>query len=181
MLINVSFQPVKEFIPRVPEYRGPKENGRIKRIYLTNSVENAVNAMPDGVKALKGMMKISKAYKNLITVLYVYELKENKMPFIWYPKDIEKYVFDAKATKEHWITEKADFKEHILKIEEVEYGKCEFYDCGAADIVTGDIVIKVKYKELKNNYENRIIDVTRESGYRGDIRRFFKSVLNKDL
>ena len=44
-LYHLSLIPVEEFIPGVPTYRRPEENGAIKRICLSDSIENCLSAV----------------------------------------------------------------------------------------------------------------------------------------
>ena len=104
-LIHVSFDLVKEFIPRVPKQRCPEEDGTIPRICVSPSLEKCLQAVPQAGEVLHQMKELG-----LPLIIHGYYM-ECKHPLY----DVSKYVGDAEATGEMWILDKPD------KIRRIDY------------------------------------------------------------
>lgn len=125
MLQHVSFDPVPNglFIPRVPESRIVQgdyfEDDTIERICFSVSIENCINAMPDGGYAVLGLNEMKK--KGFTPILYSYNLFWNGENEVLTPKEVKKYVYDAEATNEYWLTTQKTINPIILEILNFEY------------------------------------------------------------
>ena len=67
--LHVSFDPVKEFIPRIPEMRLPNEDDKIKRICVSDTVKHCLAALP----TVEDIIDACARY-NYYPVLHVYNL-----------------------------------------------------------------------------------------------------------
>lgn len=140
MLYHCSFETVKRFVPRIPTFRAPGENGSIKRICLSESIEQAVTAMSEGGNALLGMLLCKEIFP---PILHIYECKRGKK-FIPPEKLEEKsLVGDASATREWWALESPHFHHRILQIDSAD--TVEKTDVFGRKVIA---VLKIKFQEL---------------------------------
>lgn len=93
--VHVSFDPVDEFVPRVPENRCPGENDSIPRICMAGDVISALNAMPGGALAAARMAAIG-----LKPIVHAYYLKGGR---VLEGDAVRRLVPDAYATGEAWF------------------------------------------------------------------------------
>lgn len=108
-LIHCSFETVEDFYPRIPLQRCPGEDDSIPRICVADSVNNALNAMPQAAEVLDTMERI-----RVPLILHVYYLESsNVMNSVM----VQKYVPDALATHEKRILSRPDSIVHrVIKI-----------------------------------------------------------------
>jgi len=109
LLVHLSYDPVPQFIPRVPQARAVGENGTVKRICLAPSIEDAINSKPG-----HAAMVFAAMHYELPLALYVYKTVVSVAEVI-FPKELEKKygVKDAVLNHEHWILAPPKFLEEI--------------------------------------------------------------------
>lgn len=128
---HISFDEVEQFVPRVPEQRAPKEDSRIPRICMTDSVLKALRSMPQTGEFLE-LVK----FMNLTPIIYVYEIPQNRVEEIAVNKIFERregkypvlcneatqqFVPDALYSGEKWLLVSPNMKDvrrkkyHIVK------------------------------------------------------------------
>lgn len=69
-LYHVSYVPVQEFVPRVPECRAEGEDTITPRICFTPQIESCINAKPSGMFPI-----IQSAHMRIPISIYVYEIE----------------------------------------------------------------------------------------------------------
>lgn len=105
LLYHVSLEPVCHLIPRVPESRAPGEDNTRKRICLSTSIENCINAMPGSGSSLLCLRRLG-----ITPVLFVYRVQVRwNADYLVYPHQIKHLVCDAEETKEHWLLKSPSF------------------------------------------------------------------------
>lgn len=99
-LYHLSLVPVDKFIPGVPTYRRPEEDGKTKRICLSDSIENCLSAV--------SWFGSSSAPEDIITevgskIIFVYEF-EIEEHFLKTPEEVYSIgtVCDAILNQEYW-------------------------------------------------------------------------------
>lgn len=99
-LVHLSFEKIGEFTPRIPMYIRPEENNSIERICLSNTIENALGAVPwfgSGGCPENIMSDIG----SKIIFVHEFEIEEN---FLKKPEEVLLIgsVSDAVLNKEYW-------------------------------------------------------------------------------
>lgn len=97
-MVHVSFDLVKEFVPRVPQQRCPNENDTIERICVAPDVLSAMQSIPQCGEVMYFMRELG-----LPIIIHAYYMKSDN---IIENSDVQKYVPDAEATREMWILDK---------------------------------------------------------------------------
>lgn len=99
-LIHCTFETVEDFYPRIPLQRCPGEDDSIPRICVADSVQNALNAIPQAAETLDAMERIG-----VPLIIHVYDLESSD---VMNSSAVQKYVPDALATHEKWILSRPD-------------------------------------------------------------------------
>lgn len=98
--LHVSFDPVEEFIPRIPEMRLPNEDFKVKRICVSDTIKHCLAAIP----AIEDVAD-SCIQHNYDPIIHVYNLIPQDGSVINTKSLGEKeLVPDAWATHEMWLT-----------------------------------------------------------------------------
>ena len=117
MLVHVSFEEVKSFIPRVPQERAKGENKTVKRICFSEGIEKAMNAIPLGGYALRGMLKS----KRVTPILHVYFCIVSDNPDVRFvpPETVQmKYhVLDAESMREWWALDIPKLEHRLVRVD----------------------------------------------------------------
>lgn len=120
MLVHVSFDEVKSFVPRVPKERAKGENKTVKRICFSESIEKAVNAIPNGGYALRGMLR----RKEVTPLLHVYFCIVSDNPDVRFipPETVQKKynVPDAESTREWWALDIPKLEHRLVKVDKAD-------------------------------------------------------------
>lgn len=149
-LVHVSFSEVKEFRPRVPQWRAPRENGKTPRICFCTSKENCLSSMPGGGLALRGMLRLA---RRITPVLHVYHCIpwENKAVRFIHPQRVQKkyQVPDAITYGEWWALDTPAITHIIIRVQDAE-----MVDAIDAKGTPGVLVKRLKYEMLDSLPEN---------------------------
>lgn len=99
-LYHLSLIPVEEFIPGVPTYRRPEENGAIKRICLSDSIENCLSAV-SWFGSSSSPEDIMTEVGSKIIFVYEFEIEEHLLKT---PEEVYNIgnVCDAILNQEYW-------------------------------------------------------------------------------
>lgn len=147
--IHVSFDPISEFILKVPGNRATGEDKSITRICCIKANDNptidimkALNASPQGGETLNQISTLG-----ILPILHVYEIysKDYLMP-----EEIQKYVPDACYSGECWLMKKP--KSFIHKCYEVEWFKTK--EMSDAFGVEWQAVVDLRLEKLKKTETN---------------------------
>ena len=113
-IIHCSFDPVKEFIPRIPAQRCEGEDDTIRRICGAPTIYQALAAIPCFAIVLKNMQKL-----NLPIIVHVYELESR---FCICNNMVQRFVPDAKATGECWFIERPEKVKHkAIELTDIDF------------------------------------------------------------
>lgn len=169
-LLHVSFEPVEEFIPRIPEERHIDEDQSIPRICLSDDIRLALRAMPHAGTYIKFFLA-----RKRNPIFYVYRLSPEKIGHIVPRKQnlrrainycsskdkyavldelwVSDYVLDARHTHEHWLLAKPDMKDFTCVKYEISHVETErMY---ADDIASYyDFIHEVNFREVQNDGRN---------------------------
>lgn len=125
--IGINPNPGGTFIPRVPFSRGQWENGEIRRICFSDSVNGCLTAMPEGGCKLRETVKETDGH------FYLYVLDTDKYGIdkqdILTPAQLyeNNYVWDAEETDEYWVLVPVKIeKEDIHRIQIVDWEEDTF-------------------------------------------------------
>lgn len=94
-LYHVSYTPVQEFVPRVPECRADGEDAITPRICFTPRIESCINAKPSGMLPI-----IASAQIGIPLAIYVYEidLADYRREELLTPPEVEQNLHCSDAT-----------------------------------------------------------------------------------
>lgn len=97
-LYHVSYTPVQEFVPRVPECRADGEDAITPRICFTPRIEFCINAKPSGMLPI-----IASAQIGIPLAIYVYEidLADYRHKELLTPPEVEQNLHCSDATFNH--------------------------------------------------------------------------------
>ena len=95
-LIHCSFDEVYSFEPRVPKSRSEYEDDQIKRICVSPTIRQCIDAIPRAGNIMRFMREVG-----MPVVIHAYYLEADKVEY-----DTTEYVPDADVTGEMWILEK---------------------------------------------------------------------------
>ena len=140
MLYHVSFFPVEQFYPRVPQIRCRFENAHIPRIsFSCKSVLEALRAIPDAAVTIHRMLEIG-----IEPTIYVYSVSENIYIPVEDPRQSAEgirllpceetayYVPDAELHGECWLLDTPDMDDIFCKV--LKITKMDCIDTWIADI-----------------------------------------------
>jgi hypothetical protein len=153
ILYHVSFDPVEEFILRIPKNRCPGEDDVTPRICFAEGLHLAVSSMPQGGQALRGMLEFNEKYKvktKITPILHCYMCREWEQPGVFLPPEqIKDKVGDAEGTREWWA----------IKIPKVNHVMMQIFDAKFRDAtdkfgVKGVMVDSVERDVIKELPEN---------------------------
>jgi hypothetical protein len=116
ILHHVSFDPINEFVLRVPDTCAPQEDNKTPRVCLSEYVNTAIQAMPHGGRALRGMLLMRNKITPLLN-LYV-TAYDGQCGFVPPNELMKKHgVCDAVMNSEWWAIDTVPKLEHrIIKI-----------------------------------------------------------------
>jgi hypothetical protein len=121
ILIHVSFEEVKEFIPRIPKERIKGENKTVKRICFSDSIEKAINAVPNGGYALRGMFRYKTKITPIIHAYFCFKQENPNVRFVSPETVYKKYhVLDAESLCEWWALDTPKMEHRIVKVDNAE-------------------------------------------------------------
>lgn len=95
-LIHCSFDEVYSFEPRVPKSRNELEDDQIKRICVTPTIRQCIDAIPKAGNIMRFMREVG-----MPVVIHAYYLEADRVEY-----DTRDYVPDAELTGEMWVLEK---------------------------------------------------------------------------
>ncbi len=95
-LIHCSFDEVYSFEPRVPASRSEYEDDQIKRICVSPTIRQCIDAIPRAGNIMRFMREVG-----MPVVIHAYYLEADRVEY-----DTSEYVPDADVTGEMWILEK---------------------------------------------------------------------------
>lgn len=97
-LYHVSYTPVQEFVPRIPECRADGEDAITPRICFTPRIESCINAKPSGMLPI-----IASAQIGIPLAIYVYEidLADYRREELLTPPEVEQNLHCSDATFNH--------------------------------------------------------------------------------
>lgn len=95
-LIHCSFDEVYDFEPRVPESRSLLEDAETKRICVSPTIRQCLDAIPRAGQIMRFMREVE-----MPVVVHAYYLEADQIQY-----DTRDYVPDADLTGEMWILEK---------------------------------------------------------------------------
>lgn len=97
---HLSLVPVDEFIPGVPTYRRPEEDGTIKRVCLSDSIENCLSAV-SWFGSSSAPEDIMTEVGSKIIFVYEFEIEEHLLKT---PEEVYRIgnVCDAILNQEYW-------------------------------------------------------------------------------
>lgn len=142
MLYHLSFdvlETIEEFVPRIPDQRIEGEDDTSLRICCSDSIENALVALPNNADFLSST--------KLFPLIKVYELDETKVEGsnLLTPELIQDKVSDALVTKEHWITtniKPSNF--YIIQVTNMDYDE------------SSKTINELKYYKVNQNEETKM-------------------------
>ncbi len=146
ILYHVSFDPIEKFELRIPKNRCPNEDETVPRICFSERLNLAVSSMPQGGQALRGMLKLNKKSKKIITpILHCYMCAEWEQPGVFLPPEqIKDKVGDAEGTREWWAI-KIPKLNHVM----MQVFNAKFRDCTDKFGNKGVMVDSVDYDVIK--------------------------------
>lgn len=114
-LLHLSYDPVPQFSPRVPQIRAPGEDGKTKRICLSPTIEDAINSKPG-----HAAMVFAAMYYRLPIALFIYRA-EIPVEDVLFPEELAKEygVKDAPLNHEHWVLSTPNFSQEIWVLDNV--------------------------------------------------------------
>ena len=137
-LIHCSFDEVYSFEPRVPRSRTEHEDDQIKRICVSPTIRQCLDAMPKAGNVIRFMKEVG-----MPVVVHAYYLEANHVEY-----DTRDYVPDADCTGEMWILEKPkDWKRIDYELQ--SFGLREGKDRNGSDItwIYGACPVRHKYQD----------------------------------
>lgn len=167
-LYHISFDPVEALIPRVPEHRAPGEDAETPRICFSETIEDAITAMPKGGQALRGMLKCR---HKITPILYAYiaDREADREAYLCpYDIYIKHHVHDAIANKEWWAIKPVTVQIRTLRVENAFFrdAKDELGNAGA-------IVLQVDFADLTEYPENAPVRFFGSRGVKHPLRTVF--------
>lgn len=119
MLYHISVCEVKDFSPRIPEYRCKGEDSKTPRICMSTDILGCLSGIPRGDEVLAGLLNLSYA-KKIPSILHLYSVDEsNLLEEDYYSTNYlveNNLVPDAKDNKEVWLLKKVKFNHEIILI-----------------------------------------------------------------
>ena len=113
-LYHVSYDPVSELIPRVPQHRMIAEDNTVRRICFSTSIEKCIEAKPGGNLPIYLMFE-----NGFHPLLFVYEIDTDALPAecIIGPTVLHEQfgVDDAIENDEHWIIDTVIHPREIVR------------------------------------------------------------------
>jgi len=163
-LLHLSYDPVENFVLRVPKNRLKGEDDKIKRICLAPTIEDAINAKPGGAISVK----IAKD-RGIPLLLYVYEAVIPRELLIS-PVEIFRTfnVKDAIHNQEYWATEVPQFQEKIFVMDNAVFYRHPLFSdlrvksasvhlCGKAPAFSAQIWAQALNKVLSHPYSTDLL------------------------
>lgn len=173
ILVHLSFDPIDHFEPRVPKHQFPSENKTVPRICLSERVDRALCAIPQGGFAARAMFDFR---KTVAPVLHAYICDTAADPGAFLPPEIveSKYgVYDAPYTREWWALKTPAFVHKIIRL--VALFTHEETDLFGKQLMVVDCVNYRFCPELPKNAPERICDKAMRE-YRVSVRDIYTAI-----